>query len=158
MTEANFRLLQDFLALEIPENHDLFQYRLQSVNSYTTATNYGMLSEIVDADCAAKQCCKPLLSMHQINTLHHKKSLHQWLAFSGPHSKISFHDFFTTFPVTNSGLFRAWKIKRWISGLFGTSRNLDPCMKRLDLHPISELSTSNTGWMQLCRTWIPDDA
>jgi len=39
---------------------------------------------------------KPLMSLHQISTLHHKKLLHQWLAFSGPHLKISrlFHDIF----------------------------------------------------------------
>jgi len=41
---------------------------------------------------------------------------------SGPHSKISqlFHHL-----ISNLGLFRAWKIKRWISGLFRTRGNPD---------------------------------
>jgi len=51
---------------------------------------------------------KIMLSFSTLHKLHHKKLLHQWLVFSGAHSKISllFHDFIQHLSL-NSGLSRA---------------------------------------------------
>ena len=50
-----------------------------------------------------------MLSFSTLHKLHHKKLLHQWLAFSGPHSKIPW---LFQHLSPNSGLFSIWKLMK----------------------------------------------